>query len=339
MFSFASGKWFMKKKAVIIPIFIPEMACGHQCVYCNQRKITGVSQAPSPEEVAEFIQERLLQISLETQQLQIAFFGGNFTGIPLDEQSAYLDVAQYFIDNERVDSIRISTRPDYISEDALQFLKKYSVRNIELGTQSMCDDVLRQAGRGHTIEDTIKAAALIKQHDFILGLQMMTGLPGDTAEKTLYTANEIVRLGATETRIYPLLVFRETALFDMYQSGMYSPLTIQETIERLVPVVRLFEDAKVKILRIGLHPSEDLLGGEMVAGPWHPAIRQMIYSQVWNSIIKENISNSQQLIFKVSTEQFPNAIGFRKINSNEFANIQFMADKSITGMNYEIDHC
>jgi histone acetyltransferase (RNA polymerase elongator complex component) len=329
----------MKKKHVVIPVFIPEMACGHQCIYCNQRKITGIHQIPSPEQISDFIKMRLKQISSEVRHIQIAFFGGSFTGIPFEKQASFLEVAQYYIDNDRVESIRLSTRPDYVDHEQLVFLQNFSVRNIELGAQSMCEEVLTLSGRGHSASDTKRAAALIKGYGFILGLQMMTGLPSDTAEKTLHTASEIIRLEAAETRIYPVLVFRDTALFDMFQNGKYLPLTIDDTIERLVPVVRLFEQAGISILRIGLHPSQDLLGGEMVAGPWHPALRQLIYTRLWSGIISEVAPKNQHLILRVSTEQFPNAVGFSRKNAADFPNVVIQADGLMKGMQYESDYC
>ncbi len=329
----------MKKKSIIIPVFIPELACDHRCVFCNQHAITGNQQIPTTEQVSCYINEKLTQISSDVRNIQIAFFGGNFTGIPAKDQEAYLKAVWHFIDSSRVNSIRISTRPDKIDEDKLQILSHYGVKNIELGVQNMCDEVLQKSGRGHTVDDIIRASELIKKHNFILGMQMMTGLPADSAEKTFHTASEIIRLGAAETRIYPLLVLKFTSLHEQYLSGNYTPLTLDETIERLVPVVDAFENSGVRILRVGLHPSRDFLDGDLVAGPWHPSLRQMIYSRLWAKILSENSVYDRRSILKVPTEQFPNAIGYKRENAIKFPYVQFVSDKTIHGMNYEFHHC
>lgn len=325
------------KKHYIIPVFIPEAACPNKCIYCNQGKITGFFEIPNPEYISQFISKRLKQIPADVTDIQIAFFGGNFTGLAFEEQRKMLMVASEFTDGRRVTSIRISTRPDYIDTEKLSLLKEFPVKNIELGVQSMFDDVLQLSARGHTVEDSVKASGLIIQNGFHLGLQIMAGLPGDTPEKLIKTAERIIQLGAEETRIYPLLVFKETPLYELYLQGKYKPLSVNETIEQLAPAVLLFENAGVKILRIGLHPSEDLLHGEMVAGPWHPAMRQMIYTHAWNSVLAEY--SGKHVRIRVSTEQFPNATGFHRKNSIQFPEIQFQADQSLKGMKHEVDYC
>ncbi len=325
------------KEHYIIPVFIPEAACPNKCIYCNQGKITGISQKPETATVSLLIKKRLLQIPADARNIQIAFFGGNFTGLEINEQKELLAVAAKFIDGKRVASMRISTRPDYIDIEKLTMLMDYGVRNIELGAQSMFDDVLLQSSRGHTINDTVRASELIQKNGFTLGLQLIAGLPGDTHEKFLKSVEQIVQLGAKETRIYPLLVFSDTPLFEMYQQGKFNPLSVSETVEMIAPAVLLLENAGVKILRIGLHPSEDLLHGEMVAGPWHPAIRQMIYTRAWNSVLSG--FSEKKVRIRVSTEQYPNVIGFRRKNVSQFPEIQVQADQSLRGMKYEVDYC
>lgn len=331
----------MGKSHYSIPIFIPEAACPNKCVYCNQSKITGVKSQPSPDEVERFIRLRLNELPEKQKSVEIAFFGGNFTGLDLKLQQLYLEKARIFISDNQVSSIRISTRPDYIDDSKLSFLKEYHVQNIELGAQSMCNDVLIMSGRGHTSEDTIHASGLIKNFGFRLGLQMMIGLPYDTPEKTLFTANEIVRIGAEETRLYPLLVFKDTPLFELYIKGGYSPLTVDDAIGQLSPIVKLFEDAGVKILRVGLHPSKDMHNGAMVAGPWHPALRQMVYTRIWDNILNDIIekSNGKRVEIKVSSNQFPNAIGYERRNAMKYKQIVFVSDSSFQGMHYEVHHC
>jgi histone acetyltransferase (RNA polymerase elongator complex component) len=328
----------MSKTNFTIPIFIPELSCNNKCIYCNQQKITNIHQIPSPEQVKTIIKERLNLFPPSAENIQIAFFGGNFTGIDKNLQTEYLQSAQYFIDNEKVKSIRISTRPDYINKESLSVLSSFSVKNIELGVQSMCDNVLLYSGRGHNAETTIKATEMIIHSGFEAGLQMMIGLPADTKEKSLMTAQEIVKLGASETRIYPVLVFKDTPLYKLFLEGKYNPLSLEETVETATPIVETFEKAGVKILRIGLHPSDFLHNGQMVAGPWHPALSQMIYTNVWNSIIAKISQQFKKCFIHVSTAQYSNATGFKRSNSIEFPEIKVISDNTLSGMNYEIHH-
>ncbi|MBK8806698.1 MAG: radical SAM protein [Bacteroidales bacterium] len=190
---------------VNIPIFIPEKACPHRCIFCNQANISGQKVAPKPSEVKAIIDTYLNTIPSDRKK-QVAFFGGSFTGIAIEEQKEYLEVVAPYIENRQIEGIRVSTRPDYIDITKLELLKSYHVKAIELGAQSFNQEVLHLSSRGHTVEDTINAAGLINEYGFELGLQMMLGLPGDTAESATFTAQEIVRLKAQTTRIYPALV-------------------------------------------------------------------------------------------------------------------------------------
>jgi len=275
----------MKLRHNTIPVFIPEEACPNRCVFCNQHRIAGSECAPSVEEVIEKVETHLLTIPAGNQ-IEIGFFGGNFTGIPVEGQKAYLSSVQRFIDEGQVFGIRISTRPDYISQEILTMLKKYRVTTIELGAQSLDNEVLRLAGRGHTASEVEIAAGMIRQNGFNLGLQMMIGLPGDTAEKSIFTAQEIIRLGAECTRIYPTLVIKNTDLEQQYLAGEYSPLTLEEAVSRVADIVPLFIGSGVKILRTGLHPSEGLLDKtSLVAGPFHVAFGEMVYGEIWRRIL------------------------------------------------------
>ncbi len=193
------------------------------------------------------------------KHVEIGFFGGNFTGIPLDDQEKYLQVAQPFLEKGIVQGIRLSTRPDYIDEQGLHLLKKYGVTTIELGAQSMDNDVLQQSARGHTAEDVENASRMIIAAGFRLGLQMMVGLPGDTLEKSVFTARKIIELGACETRIYPVLVIKGTKMAEWYEQGKYKPLSMEEAVFWVKTILPLFEDAGVEVTRVGLHSSEGLL--------------------------------------------------------------------------------
>ena len=334
----------MKQRHYTIPVFIPEEACPNQCVFCNQHRIAGAECAPSVEEVMRKINAHLLTIPAEGE-VEIGFFGGNFTGIPLAEQQAYLGSVQGFIDSGRVQGIRLSTRPDYITPEILNFLKQFHVTSIELGAQSLDDEVLKLAGRGHTANQVAIASQLIRDHGFNLGLQMMIGLPGDTPEKSMHTAKEIIRLGAVSTRIYPTLVIKNTELEQLYLDGKYTPLTLSEAIEQVADIVPLFVDADVKILRIGLHPSEGLLDrSSLVAGPFEVAFGEMVFSRIWNSKLSNVVypnGKRNQLIITVANGMRNPAIGYKAINKNllleSFRKVIFNESAELKGFEYHVD--
>jgi histone acetyltransferase (RNA polymerase elongator complex component) len=334
----------MKQRHYTIPVFIPEEACPNQCVFCNQHRIAGAECAPSVEEVIRKINAHLLTIPAEGE-VEIGFFGGNFTGIPLAEQQAYLGSVQNFIDSGRVQGIRLSTRPDYITPEILNFLKQYHVTSIELGAQSLDDGVLKLAGRGHTSSQVALASQLIRDHGFNLGLQMMIGLPGDTPDKSIFTAKEIIRLGAVSSRIYPTLVIKNTELEQLYLGGKYTPLTLSDAIEQVADIVPLFIEADVKILRIGLHPSEGLLDrSSLVAGPFEVAFGEMVFSKIWNSKLSNMVfpnGKRNQLVITVANGMRNPAIGYKAVNKNllleSFRKVMFNESANLKGFEYHVD--
>lgn len=256
----------------IIPIFVPHKGCPHDCVFCNQKKISGCIQAPSAEEVHQLIQQHL--DTHKDAELEIAFFGGSFTGIPLEEQEAYLKIATAYRKQYPKLQIRASTRPDCISEPVITLLQRYQVNIIELGVQSMQDHVLTAAGRGHTAEDVVKAVKLLKQAGITVGIQTMLGLPGDTNQGALQTAKQVIELKPAMVRIYPTLVIRDTALERMYITGQYQPLDLKEAATLTAELMDLYENASIPVIRVGLQPTEQL-GTDVIAGPYHPAFRQL----------------------------------------------------------------
>ncbi len=330
----------MKKKHFNIPVFIPELACPFQCIYCNQRKISGCLKAPTSEEINKIISIYLSTIPKEGTETELAYFGGNFTGLNPDEQENFLKIVQPFIAQGRISGIRISTRPDYITTDLLQLLKKYHVTTIELGAQSMDNEVLKQSGRGHTAEDTIKAAGIIKEAGFSLGLQMMIGLPGDTLQKAIHTASKIVELKADSTRIYPALVIKGTALEELYRKGKYHPLSLVEAVTWSKELLKIFENANVKVIRIGLHPSEGLITGEeLVAGPFHPSFRELVLTEIWHDLLKPLLNKEGQcIIINVPTDQMNYAIGHNGMNKKmillNYKQTAFVSDPSLLNRIY-----
>jgi len=280
-----------------------------------------------------------LQTIAHDAEVQIAFFGGTFTAMPLNEQEHYLKLVQPYVQNGTVQSIRISTRPDYIDNQTLAMLKSYSVLDIELGAQSTNDEVLQQSGRGHTCAHIARAAQLIRDYGFQLGLQMMIGLPGDIAEIALQTAQTICDLGAYSTRIYPTLVVEHTPLAALYKKGLYKPLSLAEALEWTAPVYRLLEQAEVQILRVGLHPSSELDGGALLAGPYHYSFKELLLSHIWNTIFQREISGHyEHLHIEVAPKQLNFAIGHgasnRKFLEKNAKNVTFTGNSALLRYEY-----
>lgn len=330
-------------KHYTIPIFIPELACPFQCVFCNQEKISGHQNIPDENEIRQTIIEHLKSFKRKKRTVEIGFFGGSFTGIPIDEQKHYLGIIQPFIDSKEVNGIRLSTRPDYINKEILDVLKKHRVTTIELGAQSMDDEVLKKSHRGHTSKQTEQASEMILDNGFELGLQMMIGLPGDTREKAVFTAKRIIELGASNTRIYPALVIKGTAMHKWYDEGKYIPLSLEEAINRTKQILPLFEEAGVKVLRVGLHPSEGLLSGhELIAGPFHQSFKELVLSEIWYEQLKPllNKDEGRNLIIYVPEKERNYAIGYgaknKKILLNKFNSVKFEVQASLSGRDFSV---
>jgi histone acetyltransferase (RNA polymerase elongator complex component) len=325
----------MNKKYYIIPVFIPEKACPFRCVYCNQYRITNKKQPLNPSDADKIIRQYLNAFP-ESGTRRVAFFGGSFTGMAIKEQNQYLDVVQPYIHQGAIESVQLSTRPDYINEAILDNLSKKNVSIIELGAQSLDDAVLCGANRGHDAEAVRRAALLVRKYSFKLGLQMMIGLPGDSREKSLSTAEEIVALGADYTRIYPTLVIKDTGLEKLYLSGGYQPLALKEAVEWCKELMLFFEYHHVVILRIGLHSSEGLSDGTaLLAGPYHPSFKELVASSVWRDILHAAFheKTGDKLIISVNPKDINAAIGHRSENRKRllksFKAVQFLSDNSL----------
>ena len=300
-----------------IPIFLPELACPYRCVYCNQFSITGLNDIVKAEDVKTIIDSHLSSFKEENRFVEVAFFGGNFTGLPVGMQNDYLEAVQPYLDKGLIHGIRCSTRPDYITLQRVQEIKKLGMRNIELGAQSTNDEILRQCKRGHTYNDIVEASQTILSEGITLGLQMMIGLPSSSEEHDLQTARDIVNLGAKETRIYPCIVVKDTELATMYQSGDYQALSIEEAVRRSSKLYTYFIDNQVKVLRIGLHASDELDSEAYVAGPYHKNFAEMVFSNIWKEKLRcldAEMLRSKDIIINVPESQINHAIGWRGEN-------------------------
>ena len=332
-------------KHYTIPVFIPELACPHQCVFCNQRKISGSLCVPRPADVEIIINQYLKALPANDSHIEIGFFGGNFTGIAIEEQEKYLKIANKFLNNGDVYGIRLSTRPDYIDHKRLELLKRYNVGTIEVGAQSMVDDILIASGRGHTVSDTEEAAELILDAGFELGLQMMIGLPGDTLERSIFTAKRIADMGALNTRIYPTLVVRDTQLAELYLEKKYVPLSLEEAVQWSKEIYSIFEQTEVNVIRMGLHPSEGLMNGkDLLAGPFHPSFKELVMTELWCDELLRLITGSQKhaVTVYVHPKQYNFAIGYgaknKKLLKKHFKEVKFKQDSQLEGRAYHVNY-
>lgn len=309
----------MEQKHIIIPIFIPHKGCPFDCIYCNQKSISGKTDAMDVEKVRSEIDAHLATVGAGAE-VEVAFYGGSFTGIPREQQIAYLEVANEYIYHGKVNSIRLSTRPDYIEEDILTYLKRYRVKTIELGVQSLDSEVLVQSCRGHSIEHVLKAAKMIRQRGFVLGIQTMIGLPGDNRAKDIATAHAVVGLMPELVRIYPTLVIRGTFLEKLYREGAYHPLDLEQAVDTCAELLELYQSHQIQVIRIGLQASGNINAqSDVVAGPFHPAFRQLVEArlamkEIISQITTKGLAGKEVLILRTAPQNISNVVGQKKRN-------------------------
>ena len=310
-------------KHYIIPIFVPHLGCPNDCVFCNQKSISGQQKMITKEDIRNTIDFYLENIKDKEAKKEVAFFGGSFTGIDVEKQEEFLQTAYGYIKKGKIDSIRISTRPDYIDKTILKRLKKYKVKTIELGVQTANDYILKQCKRNHTFEDVKKASKLIRWYGFNLGHQMMVGLPDSTKIDEINTARELIKLKPKMVRIYPVLVIKNTRLEKDYLDGKYKPLTVIQAVETCKEIVPMFMKTGIEVIRIGLQNTDEITdpsikGSEVVAGPYHPAFRQLVESSLWYDNIIEKMKELNVKVKKVKITVNPkdvnNVIGHKREN-------------------------
>ncbi len=303
-----------------LPIFIPHRGCPNDCIFCNQRKITGVDTDISPKRVKQMIGNFLDTIDVQNSSVEVAFFGGSFTGLDLTLQEEFLSVANEFF--PKINGIRLSTRPDYINDNVLELLKKYNVTTVELGVQSTNDNVLFLNNRGHVFEDVKRASKMIKSAGISLGHQMMLGMYGSNPELDMKTVSDIIELMPECVRIYPVITLKGTKLEMLYMSGEYVPYSLDLTAELTKKAILLFRENNIDVIRVGLHASEDLENEDVVAGPYHPAFGEICESLILRDIIEEEIIKtnikSGNFVFKCSKNKVSKAVGHKGMNKLYF---------------------
>ncbi|MFR2966828.1 MAG: elongator complex protein 3 [Anaerovoracaceae bacterium] len=265
------------KKHAIIPIFIPHKGCPNDCIFCNQRKITAHADSVSASDIHQTVSQYMSTLSdMDMETIELSFFGGSFTGIPLEEQKEYLSIAKGYKDDGVIQKIHLSTRPDYIDRKNLDNLKAYGVDVIELGVQSFAEPVLKASNRGHDAACVYESCALIKEYGFTLGIQLKIGLPEDTTEYDLFSAREAVKLRPEIARLYPTVVIKDTGLHQLMEKGLYTPPEEKDMVERTAAMYKILTDAGINVIRVGLKSSDIMSDENNTADTFHPAFRQLV---------------------------------------------------------------
>lgn len=302
-------------KHVNVGLFVPHNGCPHQCTFCNQRAISGQSKQVTPSDVDEAV--KIAMNNPDSRGGEIAFFGGSFTAIDRDVMVGLLKSAYKYVENGSFKGIRCSTRPDAIDDEICRILKLYGVTAVELGAQSMSDEVLRLNRRGHTSQDVINASEMLKSYGFELGLQMMTGLYGSTDEDSIETAKKIIALKPATVRIYPTVVLENTELAKLYKSGKYQPETVDSAAELCAKLLLMFNEADITVIRTGLHSGGDV-EGEYLAGAYHPSFKELCEGKIYINkaieYIKENKIPQGKIIIYVARDAISKMTGQKRCN-------------------------
>lgn len=300
---------------LVVPVFIPHEGCPHCCVFCNQRRISGFTERPvRGEEVQATVQTWLDRNGSARRKVQVAFYGGSFTGLPQARQEELLGAVAPFLDQGRVQSLRLSTRPDYIDQERVALLRRYHVSTVELGVQSMNDLVLTLAQRDHSPADVAQAVPVLRRAGMEIGMQLMLGLPGDTRTTLRKTVERVIDLRPDFLRIYPLLVVQHSELAAQYERGEYTPLTLEKAVVLAAWMKQRFDQAGIRVVRMGLQAGPEL-EASLLAGPWHPAFGELVASRLM-------LRRTRKLLAQVSSE------GMVQVHINERDQSVFRGMKS-----------
>ncbi len=302
----------MTPRRRILPIFVPHAGCPNDCVFCNQKRISGSLLPASAETVRSTVSALAPGSGYE-----LAFYGGSFTAIPEAEQESLLSAVVPARESGAVSALRVSTRPDAVTEEKLARLRRYGVETVELGAQSMCNEVLLRSGRCHTSEDTVKAARLVKDAGFTLILQMMTGLPGSDDTRDIQTARSIAALHPDGVRIYPTVILRDTPLYDLWKAGKYREHTVEDAVRVCARILPIFDDAGISVIRLGLNPSDELSGGVAAGGAYHPALGELVRARLWRNkaeTLLSGIEPGSDVVLAVAPNRVSVMTGQRRAN-------------------------
>lgn len=313
-----------------IPIFISHFGCPNSCVFCNQKKINGRETDVTMEDLRNTI-EMYLETLPKNSKKEVAFFGGTFTGISMGLQKEYLETAYEYIKKGEIDGIRLSTRPDCINYEIVEQLKKYGVTTVELGVQSLDEEVLIATERYYPVMVVEEACKILKEYGIKLGIQLMVGLPKSTFDSDYETAKKVLEMKPDMVRIYPTLVIKNTKMEQMFYQKEYIPLSLEEAIERTKKIMALLESNGINIIRVGLQPSEDLReDGVVLGGPFHPAFRELVETEIYHNFFKKIIEKEKELNIIANEKSISKLVGIKKANKlrlKEYFNIKI--DNSI----------
>ncbi len=320
-------------KHINVSLFVPHLGCPNDCIFCNQKTISGKTEPLKQEDILSAV-NTAIKGNHDKNNSEIAFFGGSFTAIDRALMLSYLETVRPYI-GTHFSGIRISTRPDCIDEEILALLKRNGVTSIELGAQSMCEDVLIKNERGHSPRDTEAAARLIKEAGFSLGLQMMTGLYGSTDEKDIYTATKFIEMNPDTVRIYPTVVLENTALAGLFEKGEYLPPSLNSSVKLCAVLLKKFNEKGIKVIRLGLHSGGNVEEG-FIAGVYHPAFRELVESEIYKNIIEEKLTGlpDGEYTLSVSPKELSKAGGHKKSNILYFGErgkkIKLLPDENVS---------
>ena len=302
----------MSARESIIPVFVPHLGCPNDCVFCNQRRISGAAVPATAGDVRAAVEAAAALPANGGGGRQLAFYGGSFTAIPAAEQEELLAAAQPYLADGTINSIRLSTRPDAIDGEVLARLRRFGVQTVEIGAQSMSDRVLALSGRGHTAADVESASQQIKAAGFRLILQMMTGLPGSDDDSDVETAERIAALGPDGARVYPTVIVRDTALYDLWRAGRYREHTVEDAVRVCARILPVFEARGIPVIRLGLNPTEELSGGQAAGGAYHPALGELVKARLMRDRAEELLSGAgrgERAVLLVNPRLMSQAVG------------------------------
>ncbi len=300
-------------KHITVGLFVPHKGCPHQCSFCNQKSISGQLKELTPDDVHQAVSKAMENPNL--QNAEIAFFGGSFTAIERGYMLSLLQAAAGYVDGDKFKGIRISTRPDCIDDEICALLKEYKVTAVELGAQSMSDEVLRLNQRGHNAQDVATAVKILKAYGFETGLQMMTGLYGSDDNESLETAEKIIALSPDTVRIYPTVVLENTHLAELFEKGEYIPQSVEDAVNVCSQLLMMFHKAQIKVIRVGLHSGGNVEEG-FIAGAYHPAFKELCESRIYYNLILDELKNKNmtQCTVFVPKGALSQALGQKKQN-------------------------
>ena len=302
----------MSKKHSNISVFVPHIGCPNKCSFCNQFSITACSKAPDEKDIINAVEVAKGSKNYDPETTELAFFGGSFTAIDREYMVSLLKAAHTFVESGDISGIRVSTRPDAVNSEILKILKSYGVTAIELGAQSMSDEVLKLNRRGHTAKDIETASRLIKEEGFSLGLQMMTGLYGSNAQTDILSAEKIIALNPDTVRIYPTITLKGTHLEELFKNREYCPPTLDDTVDLVAKLLLMFKKENINVIRTGLHSIDE---EAYIAGPWHPAFKELCDSVIYKWEILKHPKGSYTCFVKRG--ELSKAVGQSRKNLNE----------------------